>query len=243
MKRFALIGHPVAQSLSPRLFAAAYGGKYSYELLDGEDFGLLWQRFLDEFDGINVTAPYKLDAFAKVDFVSEGASLCGAVNLAVKTPEGIKGYNTDVDGVVSSVQECGVPVKKALVVGCGGAGRAAAVGALRLGCTLRLWNRSYGKAQALAEEFGAVAVDSLEAALSEADLLIYTLPGSAEVPPALSDLSGKLVLEAEYKTPRLASVPSLRYLSGKRWLLGQAVSGYALFTGEEPLVSEMEKFL
>ena len=104
MKRFALIGHPVAQSLSPRLFAAAYGGKYSYELLDGEDFELLWQRFLDEFDGINVTAPYKLDAFAKVDFVSEEASLCGAVNLAVKTPEGIKGYNTDVDGVVSSVQ-------------------------------------------------------------------------------------------------------------------------------------------
>ena len=60
MKHFALIGHPVANSRSPQLFAAAYGGKYSYVLLDGEDFAPLWEKFLTELDGINITAPYKL---------------------------------------------------------------------------------------------------------------------------------------------------------------------------------------
>ena len=150
MKHFALIGHPVANSRSPQLFAAAYGGKYSYVLLDGEDFAPLWEKFLTELDGINITAPYKLDAFRSVDILSDEARLCGAVNLAVKTPEGIKGYNTDVAGVVRSVREIGLPVHKALVVvGCGGAGRAAAAGALALGCSLVLWNRSADKAEAL----------------------------------------------------------------------------------------------
>ena len=110
MKRFGLIGHPVAGSLSPRLFAAAYGGRYPYDLIEGADFQLSWQRFLDEYTGINVTAPFKQLAFEKVDILSDTARLSGAVNLCVKTPEGIAGYNTDVDGVRLSLQEAGVVV-------------------------------------------------------------------------------------------------------------------------------------
>ncbi|MBR2226866.1 MAG: hypothetical protein IJ893_03235, partial [Bacteroidales bacterium] len=126
MKRFGLIGNPVAGSLSPRLFEAAYGGRYTYDLIEGAVFDASWRRFLDEYDGINITAPFKQDAFNAVDRLSDDARLCGAVNLAVKTPDGIVGYNTDVDGVVLSVREVGLPVSEALVVGCGGAGRAAA---------------------------------------------------------------------------------------------------------------------
>lgn len=243
MKHFALIGHPVANSRSPQLFAAAYGGKYSYVLLDGEDFAPLWEKFLRELDGINITAPYKMDAFRSVDILSDEARKCGAVNLALKTPKGIIGYNTDVAGVVRSVRETGLSVHKALVVGCGGAGRAAAAGALALGCSLVLWNRSADKAEALAREMGAFVAPDLEAALKEVDLIIYTLPASAPVPPALSDLSGKIVLEAEYKSAKLSDLPSRRYISGKRWLLNQALAGYVLFTGEEPSAEEMEKVL
>ena len=103
MKRFGLIGHPVAGSLSPRLFEAAYGGRYSYDLLEGADFSVSWQRFLDGYDGINITAPFKQDAFRAVDVLSEDARRCGAVNLAVKTADGLAGFNTDVDGVVLAV--------------------------------------------------------------------------------------------------------------------------------------------
>ena len=155
MKRFGLIGHPVAGSFSPRLFEAAYGGRYPYDLIEGADFGVSWQRFLDSYAGINITAPFKEFAFRAVDALSDDARLCGAVNLAVNTPAGIVGYNTDVDGVVLAVQETGLPVSEALVVGCGGAGRAAAVAALRLGCRVTLANRTPSRAAALADELNA----------------------------------------------------------------------------------------
>ena len=76
MKQFGLIGHPVAGSLSPRLFEAAYGGRYTYDLLEGADFSVSWKRFLDNYDGINITAPFKEDAFRTVDTLSDNARLC-----------------------------------------------------------------------------------------------------------------------------------------------------------------------
>ena len=230
MKRFGLIGHPVAGSLSPRLFEAAYGGRYSYDLLEGAVFAASWQRFLDGYHGINITAPFKQDAFRAVDVLTEDAQRCGAVNLAVKTPAGIVGYNTDVAGVVLAVQEAGLPVSEALVVGCGGAGRAAAVAAQRLGCRVTLANRTPARAAALASELGCawVPIDTLTS-LSP-DLVIYTVPGPME---GLPDFPEAVILEANYKTPVLEGCGKA-YIPGLRWLLFQAVAGYEIFTGERP---------
>ena len=253
MKRFGLIGHPVAGSFSPRLFEAAYDGRYAYDLLEGADFGASWQRFQDRYDGINITAPFKQDAFRAVDVLSDDARRCGAVNLAVKTPAGIVGYNTDVDGVILAVREaCGLPVlekpassaervplKDALVVGCGGAGRAAAVAAQRLGCHVTLVNRTPARAAALASELGCAwtplsALSSSYAPTSAEtptpDLVIYTVPGPMEGLPAFPDA---MILEANYRTPCLEGQGRV-YVSGLRWLLYQAVAGYSIFTGETP---------
>ena len=230
MKRFGLIGHPVAGSLSPRLFEAAYGGCYAYDLLEGADFATSWQRFLNEYDGINITAPFKQDAFRSVDVLSEDARRCGAVNLAVKTPDGIAGYNTDVDGVVLAVQETGLPVSEALVVGCGGAGRAAAVAAQRLGCHVTLANRTAARAASLASELGCAWVPASELGTLSPDLVIYTVPGPME---GLPDFPDAVILEANYKTPCLEGC-GRAYISGLRWLLFQAVAGYEIFTGETP---------
>ena len=230
MKRFGLIGHPVAGSLSPRLFEAAYGGRYTYDLIEGANFAASWQRFLDNYDGINITAPFKQDAFRSVDMVSEDARLCGAVNLAVKTPDGIAGYNTDVDGVVLAVQETGLPVSEALVVGCGGAGRAAAVAALRLGCHVTLANRTPARAAALASELGCTWIPVESLTEISPDLVIYTVPGPME---GLPDFPEAVILEANYKTPCLEGC-GRAYISGRRWLLYQAVAGYEIFTGETP---------
>ena len=267
MKRFGLIGHPVAGSFSPRLFEAAYGGRYPYDLIEGADFGASWQRFLDEYDGINITAPFKEFAFRAVDALSDDARLCGAVNLAVKTPAGIVGYNTDVDGVVLAVRETGLPVSEALVVGCGGAGRAAAVAALRLGCRVTLANRTPSRAAALADDLnarldpigtpasidipvgttpvGSSATNPAGAAGSRPvctwvpveelpslspDLVIYTVPGPMDGFPEFPDA---IILEANYRTPCLDG-RGKAYISGRRWLLYQAVAGYGIFTGETP---------
>ena len=265
MKRFGLIGHPVAGSFSPKLFEAAYGGRYPYDLLEGAEFGASWQRFLDEYDGINITAPFKQDAFRAVDALSDDARLCGAVNLAVKTPAGLVGYNTDVAGVVLAVREAlaareasgpaglsslaaqpvipgspdaqpvipgltGNPLKEALVVGCGGAGRAAAVAALRLGCRVTLANRTPTRAAALAEDLCCdwIPADGLPS-LSP-DLVIYTVPGPMDGFPEFAEA---IVLEANYRTPCLKGC-GRTYISGLRWLLFQAVAGYEIFTGETP---------
>jgi len=235
MKRFGLIGNPVAGSLSPLLFTAAYGGRYAYDLLEGAEFEASWQRFLEGYDGINVTAPFKQDAFRKVDVLSDGARLCGAVNLAVKTPRGVAGYNTDVDGVVLSVRETGLPVSEALVVGCGGAGRAAAVAAQRLGCRVTLANRTAARASELASALGCpwVPVETLD--VLTPDLVIYTVPGPMEGLPAFD---GAVILEANYRTPVLEG-RGRAYISGRRWLLYQAVAGYSIFTGETPDTAAM----
>ena len=147
MKRFGLIGHPIASSLSPGLFKAAYGGKYPYDLIQGEDFEESYQKFLDSSDGINVTAPFKEDAYAKADIVSEECRLAKATNLLVKTPEGVKAYNSDLLGVRLWLQERRLffnpdETLTVLIVGCGGAGKAAAAAAASIGMKTVLMNRN-----------------------------------------------------------------------------------------------------
>lgn len=237
-RRFALIGHPVAGSLSPRMIAAAYGGRYRYDLLDFEHFEDAWQAFLDGYYGINVTAPFKQEAFAKVDVLSAKARATGAVNLVVPCAEGFIGHNTDVDGVVESLREMGLSFADCLVVGTGGAARAAVHAALSLGCSVTVTGRSLEKAAAL----GGRAVSFEEASSLHPDLLIYTLPGRVPVPAGLP-FAHAVVLEAEYRIPQLEGISCRRYVSGRRWMLWQAAAGYRLFTGEDPNVQEMARAL
>lgn len=238
MKKFALIGHPVAGSLSPLLVKAAYQGRYTYDLVDCERFDDAWQVFLAQYDGINVTAPFKQDAFSRVDVLDPQARATGAVNLVIPCREGYAGYNTDVDGVLMALQETGLTFADALVVGTGGAARAAVYAMQVLGCSVTVCGRSLEKAAAL----GCRALSFEEAASLRPDVIVYTLPGRAPVPAGLP-VSGAVVLEAEYRIPQLSQARCRLYVSGRRWMLGQAVSGYRLFTGEEPCVEEMLKVL
>ena len=97
--KFGLIGHPIEHSLSPALFEAGYDGRYPYDLIQTSDFEEAYTRFLEGYDGINVTAPFKEPAIKKADILSEECQAIGATNLLVKTPEGIKAYNSDYLGV------------------------------------------------------------------------------------------------------------------------------------------------
>lgn len=245
MKQFALIGHPVAGSLSPRLFSAAYDGKYPYHLIDAP-FEEAWARFLAGYDGINVTAPYKQDAFRAVDVLSDAARECGAVNLAVKAPDGlIHGYNTDVDGVVGAVRETGFQPSHTLIIGAGGAAMAAVVAAKILGSkTITIANRTYEKAAALAAAHSCEAVPLEDIGPLNPDFVVYTIPGDARsvIPDLIGNLlHGAVVLEAEYKHPALESAPCRKYIGGLRWILHQAVAGYSLFTGEAPNLEALSR--
>ena len=109
MPDFGLIGHPIEHSQSPRLFEAAYHGKYGYDLIQGQYFEESYAKFLKGYKAINVTAPFKEKAYEKADIVSGPVALTGAANILVKTPEGVSAYNSDFTGVILTVAEALFP--------------------------------------------------------------------------------------------------------------------------------------
>ena len=248
--RFGLIGHPIAHSLSPALFKAGYEGRYPYELIEGEDFEESYKRFLEEYDGINVTAPFKELAFAKADILSPECESVGATNLLVKTPQGVKAFNSDFLGVRMWLEEVAAEVLtekiSVLIVGLGGAGKAAAAAAESLGMKVVRMNRTV-------RDEKTRPLDDFKECFKEADIIIYNIPTAIQALNELTDKDftpgkPKFILEANYKDPSfgkeiLAKMqtanPLARYTGGKTWLLYQAVTGYEIFTGEKPDLAGM----
>lgn len=248
--RFGLIGHPIAHSLSPALFKAGYEGRYPYELIEGEDFEESYRKFLEEYDGINVTAPFKELAFAKADILSSECESVGATNLLVKTPQGVKAFNSDFLGVRMWLEEVAAEVLtekiSVLIVGLGGAGKAAAAAAESLGMKVVRMNRTV-------RDEKTRPLDDFKECFKEADIIIYNIPTAIQALNELTDKDftpgkPKFILEANYKDPSfgkeiLAKMqtanPLARYTGGKTWLLYQAVTGYEIFTGEKPDLAGM----
>ena len=267
MKKFGLIGHPIAHSLSPALFKAAYDGEYPYDLIEGEDFETSYQKFLEEYDAINVTAPFKEMAFRRADIVADECKAIGATNLLVKTPEGVKAYNSDYLGVRRWLEERSFDFAqddrgmiqndrgktKVLVVGYGGAGKAVAAAAESLGMDVTIMNRTRLNETVL-------PLEDFCKEFRKADIIIYNIPAPIKGLDELTaeDFRGgdtpkqKHILEANYRNPSftqdildrmIKANPSARYTKGKIWLLYQAVTGYELFTGEVPGLEKMHKVL
>ena len=248
--RFGLIGHPIAHSLSPALFKAGYEGRYPYELIEGENFEESYRKFLEEYDGINVTAPFKELAFAKADILSSECEAVGATNLLVKTPQGVKAFNSDFLGVRMWLEEVAAEVLtekiSVLIVGLGGAGKAAAAAAESLGIKVVRMNRTV-------RDEKTRPLDDFKECFKEADIIIYNIPTAIQALNELTDKDfkpgkPKFILEANYKDPSfgkeiLAKMqtanPLARYTGGKTWLLYQAVTGYEIFTGEKPDLAGM----
>ena len=109
MSEFGLIGHPIEHSQSPRLFEAAYHGKYGYDLIQGQYFEESFAKFLKGYKAVNVTAPFKEKAYEKADILSGPVALSGAANILVNTPEGVCAYNSDFTGVILTLAEALFP--------------------------------------------------------------------------------------------------------------------------------------
>ena len=253
MKKFGLIGHPIEHSLSPALFKAGYDGKYPYDLIQTADFEEAYARFLEEYDGINVTAPFKELAIKKADILSEECQKIGATNLLIKTPTGIKAHNSDYLGLrlwIKMVSEEGFfsdhQLPHILIVGLGGAGKAAAEAARSLGCEVILMNRTQHT-----DEIRPLS--EFREAFKAADIIIYNLPVRLPELDILGkedfiESKRKHILEANYRNPsfdkelikKLTEIhPQLEYTSGETWLLMQALTGYEIFTGEKPDLEKM----
>lgn len=133
MRRFGLIGHPLTHSFSKKYFADKFenlgiAASHRYELYDIEnakDFPSLFES-VKGLEGLNVTIPHKLAVMPYLVELDRSAEKVGAVNVIKKTPQGLKGYNSDYYGFQKSLLDFldGKKIEKAMVLGLGGAAKA-----------------------------------------------------------------------------------------------------------------------
>jgi len=127
-RRFVLIGHPVAHSLSPVIHRAAYldlGLSHSYELVDCPDESAVLKIVealrSGEIAGANVTIPWKRLAMTMADLVAPSAQRVGVANVLARSGDGaIVAHNTDVPALAEEFRRLAGSVRRVLVIGNGG---------------------------------------------------------------------------------------------------------------------------
>ena len=151
MKQFAVIGDPIAHSLSPILHQEVYrqlGIDASFEKIHLMPNAFHSFMNVNELDGFNVTIPYKQSVIPFLDELDESAQTIGAVNCV---HDG-KGYNTDWIGFTTAMEQNGISLngKDCIILGSGGAARAIAFGLVKFGAkSISIKNRTQSKADKL----------------------------------------------------------------------------------------------
>jgi shikimate dehydrogenase len=261
MQVFGLVGNPVGHSLSPPMHEAAYdvlGMDARYVTLEpAEDAAPAAVAGADAlgFAGLNVTVPFKQDVLDTVD-PSDMAARVGAVNTVVFDGGHPTGHNTDVAGVTRAFAHHDVALadRSAVVVGAGGASRAAVVALADAGADVAVANRTVERAAALAADFDVTAhgLDALDELVPAADVLVNaTTVGMAEdeTPVPADLLHGDLaVLDAVYRPLetrllRDAGAAGATTVDGAWMLLSQGVEAFELWTGRDAPVDAMNDAL
>lgn len=165
MPRLAVLGHPVSHSRSPAMQNAALGAleleDWSYRAIDAtpEAFEMTVRELAEVgYAGVNVTVPHKEAALALADEASEASQQIGAANTLVFDGKTIEAHNTDADGLLASLPE---PPRdhRVLVLGAGGAARAAVWALLWEGAEVDVWNRTPERAEAICEALGGNPIE------------------------------------------------------------------------------------
>jgi shikimate dehydrogenase len=249
--RYAVIGNPVAHSKSPRIhaeFARATGQALRYEAIEAPRGG-----FADAVaafraaggKGLNVTLPFKEEAYVLCADASERARLARAVNTLVFR-EKTFGDNTDGAGLLADLEKnLGKKVKGShvLLLGAGGAAQGVAGALLEAGAAeLVIANRDMGRAQALAARLPGVKASGYGALATGFDIVVNAtsagLQGAAPPLPAGVLGPGVLAYEMVYgrDTPFLAAARAAgaRACDGLGMLVEQAAESFFLWRGVRP---------
>lgn len=262
--RYAVIGNPIVQSKSPLIhgsFAKATGQDLEYGLIEGplDGFEAAVRAFQASGGrGMNVTAPFKLQAFAMADQKSERAQLAGAANALKFEPDGrILAENFDGIGLTNDIvrnQHMPMAGKRVLVLGAGGAVRGLLLPFLAEGpAELVIANRDAAKAAQLAQHLtahGKVRGGSYaDIGQGRFDVVVNATSASlrAELPPVSPEVFAidGLAYELAYGkglTPflRLAQTAGVKRLAdGVGMLVEQAAEGFLWWRGVRPETSQL----
>ena len=250
--KFGLIGNPVAHSLSPKLFRAAYpNNNHTYELIQTSNPEEAVNLFIKGgFEAVNVTSPIKTSILPFIHKHSPECAAIGACNLVLKQGDTLVAHNTDYIGVSNSIIEVNVSIKNSvcLLLGAGGAAKAAAYALLQLGAGLIWANRTLAH---IPDSFNGSFITTVP--LSEAvhhlqacNIIINTLPLSNPDTDVFTFHSHQTVFDASYVArpfEEQAIQAGAKYIGGERWLLHQAIPSFEAMTGIVPNVYTMEDLL
>lgn len=165
--KYAVIGNPIAHSKSPHIhaaFAESLGISLSYERVLSPLNGFettVRQLIAQGYAGANVTVPFKFEAFALCDVLSDEAKAAKAVNTLTFKQGRLIGDNTDGVGLLHDIMQnlhISLMNKHVLLMGAGGAAHGVVLPLLRAGASLFVANRSADKAIAMAQTFNAMGL-------------------------------------------------------------------------------------
>ncbi len=252
---FGVAGNPIAHSLSPIMHLTAFRRENVNAVMlplkvKALDDLLTMVRDLP-LDGVAVTMPLKQEVLPHLANMDPLTARIGACNTLRTGADGkLYGFNTDVAGVVRPLEKrMRLKDARILVLGAGGAARAAVFGLVDQGSDVYIVNRTHEKAVSLARKAKAHVLRQSALGKARFDVIINTTPcGMAGMKPALpikeSDLNASLVFDMVYtpiETPllKLAKARGLAVISGLEMFVQQGARQFEIWTGKPAPESEM----
>lgn len=254
MKRCYIIGDPVAHSFSPRLHNMVYeqlgvAHQFTYEAIEVSPKELeqaVQDMKKSDVAGVSVTVPHKIAIMKYLDDIDRLSERIGAVNTVVNRKGKLHGFNTDAIGVITPLlqrtQTTNLDGKKVLIIGAGGAARAAAFVCKDNGARVTISNRTAAKARELAELIDAEVTNDL-VSVSDYDIIFNATsvgmgaPNNTDTPlPNVIFSKNQIIFDAIY-TPhdtqllKDAKAQRATTIYGVEMLAAQAIGQIKHFTG------------
>ena len=253
---YGVAGDPIEHSLSPQMMNAAFRRENLNSV-----YLALHAKSLDDLvkcvreipmHGLSITMPYKQDILRHLDNCEPLCQKVGACNTVIRSAEGkLYGFNTDVAGVTRPLEaRLHLQGARILILGAGGAGRAAAFGLRERGANVFILNRTPQTAQKLARESGAKSIRRDDLKKMEFDVIINaTSVGMGANGKAILDekeMNAKVAFDLVYnpvdtKFLQIARAKGMAVISGVEMFVHQGARQFEIWTGKPAPVNEMHQ--
>ena len=258
-KVYGVAGNPIRSSLSPLMMNTAF----RRETVNAVYLGLQTSKADDLFklarevpiQGLSITMPLKQDVMPLLERTDPLSAKIGSVNTILRAQDGkFYGFNTDVAGIVQPLERrLALKNAKVLVIGAGGAARAAVFGCRDKGAEVFILNRTPETAQKLAKQSGAKAIKRDAVAKTHFDVIINATPigmtgttskNTPTTPLESAEINARYVFDLVYnpvETPflRLARQKGIPVITGVEMFIQQGARQFEIWTGKPAPEEEM----
>lgn len=255
-KVYGVAGDPIEHSLSPQMMNAAFRRENLNSV-----YLALHARSLDDLvkcvrdipmHGLSITMPFKQDIIKHLDNCEPLCQKVGACNTVIRSADGkLYGFNTDVAGVTRPLEaRLHLQGTRVLVLGAGGAGRAAAFGLRERGANVFILNRTPQTAQKLARESGAKSIRRDDLKKMEFDVIINAtsvgMGGNGKTILEEKEMNARVAFDLVYnpietKFLQMARSKGMAVISGVEMFVQQGARQFEIWTGKPAPLNEMQQ--